>query len=98
VELAMKIVCPHKTVLLRDGQERFRADAGIVVRDYTVSSSGVSAQVSSSRGFEWTTREFEGGMVTPKIGGKSAGKIKVACGSASFAVPRGEHAIEIVHE
>ena len=91
-------VGPHKTVLLRDGQERFRADAGIVVRDYTVSNSGVSAQVSSERGFEWTTREFEGGMVTPKIDGRSAGKIKVAGGSVSFAVPHGEHAIEIVRE
>jgi hypothetical protein len=91
-------VGPHKTVLLRDGQERFRADAGIVVRDYTVSNSGVSAQVNSERGFRWTTREFEEGMVTPKIDGQSQGKIKVAGGSVSFAVPRGEHAIEIARE
>ncbi len=91
-------VGPRKTVLLRDGQERFRADAGIVVRDYRFSSSNVSAKVNSERGFRWTTHEFESGTVTLKIDGQSAGKIRVAGGSVSFAVPRGEHAIEIARE
>jgi hypothetical protein len=91
-------VGPHKTVLLRDGQERFRADAGIVVRDYSVANSGLSAQVSSERGFRLTTREFEGGIVASKIDGQSGGKIKVAGGSVSFVVPRGEHTIQITRE
>lgn len=91
-------VGPRQTVLLRDGQERLRADAGIVVRDYRISTSSVSARVNSERGFQWTTREFADGMLTLRIDGRSAKMIKVAGGSASFAVPRGEHAIEIAHE
>jgi Mannosylglycerate hydrolase MGH1-like glycoside hydrolase domain len=89
---------PRQTVLQRDGRERFRADAGIVAREYTASASSVSAKVNSERGFQWTSREFEDGIVTLKIDGQAAKKRKVEAGSVTFAVPRGQHAIELARE
>jgi len=86
---------PNKTELTRDGAVRFHADAGVVVRNYIVSSAGLSMKVNSERDFHVTTSEFEQGLVSLTIDGKPATKIRVMDGTASFAIPAGQHAVEI---
>jgi hypothetical protein len=81
--------------MVRDGKLRFHADAGVVVREYAASSGHLSLRVKSERDFRLTTNEFEAGPLKATIDGRPLGSIKVINGSAEFAVPRGEHVVEV---
>jgi hypothetical protein len=86
---------PNETAVVRDGKPRFRADAGVVVRDYAVSADRLSLRINSAREFHLTTNEFESGALKATIDGHAIGQIKIVNGGATFAVPRGEHEIEV---
>jgi hypothetical protein len=86
---------PKRTVLVRDGRERFVADAGVVVRNYQTSASQLSFSLKTERPVAVVTREFEDGELSLKIDGKPAGKVPVQQGRASFQLPAGEHTVEL---
>ncbi|MGA9306187.1 MAG: hypothetical protein WBW31_12370, partial [Candidatus Sulfotelmatobacter sp.] len=84
-----------KTEVARDGRVRLQADAGIVVRSYEKSSSRVSMRIESKRDFQLAISEFDAGPVKVVIDAKSVLRLKLTEGTASFAVPRGEHVVEL---
>jgi hypothetical protein len=86
---------PSKTEMARDDKVRLRADAGIVVRSYEVSAARVSMRLKSEHDFNLALSEFDAGPVKVMIDGKSVPQVKLIEGTASFAVPRGEHAVEL---
>jgi putative isomerase len=86
---------PTKTELARDGAMRFQADAGVVVRNYVVSSASLALKLNSERDFRVTTGEFESGSLNLIVDGKMIEKIRVVEGKASFAIPAGQHAVEL---
>ncbi len=88
-------VGPNQTVLSRDGQERWEANAGVVVRNYQPSASGLTFDVRGDRPVAVVTREFTEGELNLTIDGKPVGKVQVQQGRASFPVAAGEHSIEL---
>jgi len=86
---------PNKTALARDGQERFEANAGVVVRNYQRSPSQLTFSLHASRPVVVVTLEFEGVELNLEVDGKPAGKVRVQQGRASFQVPAGEHTVEL---
>ncbi len=90
-------VGPSKTEVARDGRVRLQADAGIVVRSYEKSPARVSMKVKSDRDFHLAISEFEAGPGKVVIDGKSVPQVKATEGTASFAVSRGEHVVELTH-
>jgi hypothetical protein len=86
---------PNKTELVRDGTIRFQADNGVVVRNYVVSSTGLSMKVNSERDFHVTTAEFDSGNLNLIVDGKTIKKIRVVDGKASCAIPAGQHVVEL---
>ncbi len=86
---------PDKTEVVRDGKLRFHADAGVVVRNYVVSSASLSMAINSGRDFDVNTGEFGAGSLNLTIDGKAIKKITVIDGAASFAIPSGQHAVEL---
>jgi hypothetical protein len=86
---------PNKTALVRDEQERFEADAGVVVRNYQASASQVTFGLKAERPVGVVTREFDGGELNLAIDGKPAGKMRVQQGRMSFQLPAGEHTVEL---
>jgi hypothetical protein len=88
-------VGPTQTALTRDGEMRFHADAGVVIRKYFASTARLSFTAKSDRDFHLTTREFESGSVSATIDGRSIGQMKVINGAVQFTVPRGQHAVEL---
>lgn len=85
----------HETELRRDGALRFQADAGVVVRNYVVSSTKISLQVRSDRDSQLTTAEFASGLLTLQVDGQPPQKLTISNGAASFSIPRGTHAVEL---
>jgi hypothetical protein len=88
---------PDKTSLSRDGQVRFAADAGVVVRAYVVEPSRLSFRLNSEKPVHLTSQEFESGTLKLTIDGKSAGEIPVRQGLGRLSVPAGEHTVELHH-
>jgi hypothetical protein len=88
-------VGPNTTVLVRDGQERFEVNAGVVVRDYQPSASRMTFSLKAARPVVVVTREFEEGELNLGIDGKPAGTVRVQDGRASFQLPAGEHSVEL---
>jgi Trehalase len=86
---------PQKTEMWRDGVVRFQADAGVVVRRYTVSPSSVSLKVTSERDFQVTSREFAAGRLSLRIDGQTPRKLSVSNGAAVLPIPAGEHEVEL---
>jgi hypothetical protein len=84
-----------KTEIARDGKVRFQADAGVVVRDYVVSSGRQEMKINSQRDFHVTTREFETGFLNLVIDGKAIESIRVVDGAVDFSIPSGPHAVEL---
>ncbi len=82
---------PDRTELARDGQECFQADAGVVVRNYQVSESGLTFTLKSKRPVHVATQEFDTGELNLKIDGKPSGELHVQRGRATFDLPPGEH-------
>ena len=87
---------PDQTTLVRDGRERFEANAGVVVRNYQTSASQLTFSLKAERPIVAVTREFEDGELDLRIDGKPAGKVSVQQGRASFELPAGEHTVELV--
>jgi len=86
---------PNKTALARDGQMRFEADAGVVVRNYQASAAKLTFSLHAARAVAAVTREFEDGELNLAIDGKPVGKVRVEQGRASFQIPPGEHMAEL---
>jgi len=86
---------PSKTVLTRDGQERFEADAGVVVRNYEAWATRLTFNLKAQRPVAAVTREFDGGDLNLRIDGRRAGKLRVQQGRASFKIPAGGHNVEL---
>ena len=80
---------------MRDGQERFEADAGVVVRHYQASASGLTFSLKAERPVAVVTREFDAGELNFGIDGKPAGKVRVQQSRASFHLPAGEHTVDL---
>jgi Trehalase len=89
---------PDKTEVTRDGKVSFRADAGVVVRNYDVSSNSLKMTVNSARDFHITTSEFETGSLNLLMDGKTVKTIQVIVGTATFAIPAGQHSVELTME
>jgi hypothetical protein len=88
-------VGPDRTVLVRDGQERFEVNAGVVVRNYLASASRMTFSLNAERPVIVTTRELDEGDWNLKVDGKPTAKVHVQQGRASFQLPAGEHAVEL---
>jgi hypothetical protein len=88
-------ISPNGTVLSRDGQQRFKANAGVVVRNYHTSASQLTFSLKATRPVTAATMEFENGELNLRIDGKPAGKVRVQQGRASFQLSAGEHAVEL---
>jgi hypothetical protein len=86
---------PNRTELARDGTARFEADGPVVVRDYVASSARLSMKVNSERDLHVTTFEFDSGLLNLAIDGKPIKQMRVINGKSSFAIPLGQHAVEL---
>jgi len=85
----------QRTALSRDGNLRFEADRGVVVRQYQVSSSRLSFAVICEQATRVTTAEFASGDFHLKIDGHDSGITKVQGGRLNFDIPAGEHQVEL---
>jgi hypothetical protein len=86
-------VGPSLTELTRDGHLRFRASGGVVVRRYEATPTRLSFTLHGAKSARVTTYELGSGTPTLEIDGKSAGRVTIQQGAASFNVPSGEHRI-----
>jgi hypothetical protein len=85
------------TKLVRDGTNRFEADAGLVVRHYEAAPSLVSFKIDAINSVRVTTSEFESGILKLRVDGSPEGLITVRDGRATFEVAAGKHAVELTH-
>ncbi len=81
--------------LVRGGQLRFDADAGVVVRRNRTETSRLSFSLTCEWAVRVTTTELAFGDFNLKIDGKAAGKASVRQGRISFDIPAGEHSVEL---
>ncbi|HLQ13363.1 MAG TPA: trehalase family glycosidase [Steroidobacteraceae bacterium] len=84
---------PALTSVRRDGQARFAANAGVVVRNYGVTSDGLSFSIKTTRTTRIETMETKSGSVSLVVDGGSARHLPVRDGIVAFAVPAGSHSI-----
>jgi hypothetical protein len=92
------VIGPNRTALSRDGTIRFQTNAGVVVRQYQVGSSGLSFSIKSDKTVRITTAEFGAGDFHLNIDRKPVAKVSVSEGRAAFDVPAGEHTVELARE
>jgi glycogen debranching enzyme len=86
---------PRLTELVRDGKNRFEADAGVVVRNYEVAPSRLSIRIDTSESAKVTTAEFESGILKLRVDGSPRGQVSVRDGRATFEVAAGKHVVEL---
>lgn len=84
---------PDHTTMTRDQNVRFEATAGVVVRNYTLDSHGLSFAITTARAVTITTREHPSGTFSLKIDDQPGQTRKVERGSVSFTVPAGKHSV-----
>jgi len=84
---------PALTSVRRDGQTRFDADAGVVVRNYSVTPDGVSFSIKTARTTRIQTMEAKSGAVSLMVDGGPARPLPVRDGVVTFTVPAGSHSI-----
>jgi hypothetical protein len=84
---------PDRTAVERDGQVRFEADAGVVVRNYKVDSATLSFSIKTLRPTNITTRELASGTLLLNIDDQHPKSVVARRGSAVFRIPAGEHRI-----
>ena len=84
---------PALTSVSRDGQPRFDADAGVVVRNYSVMPDGVSFSIKTARTTRIETMETKSGTVSLMVDGGPARHLPVQDGVVTFTVPAGSHSI-----
>lgn len=86
---------PDKTILTRDGHERFAANAGVVVRNYKVSASQVAFTLNADRAVDLVVGELEDGEWKLALDGKAAGSVRVRQGRGSLRLPAGNHSVNL---
>ena len=86
---------PGRTALVRDGQLRFEADAGVVVRNYQVEGTVLSFTLTAERLVRVTTTELPSGDFHLTIDGRAAETMSARNGRISFNVPAGEHTVKL---
>ena len=84
---------PALTSVRRDGQTRFDADAGVVVRNYSVTPDGLSFSMRTARATRIETMEANSGAVSLMVDGGPARHLPVRDGVVTFTVPAGSHSI-----
>ena len=84
---------PDSTVVERDGEVRFEANAGVVVRNYKLNSTGLSFSIKTARPTNITTRELSSGSLSLIIDGQPSRTIAVQHGDVGFALTTGDHRI-----
>ncbi|MFN8009286.1 MAG: hypothetical protein U0V70_20120 [Terriglobia bacterium] len=89
------VVGPQKTALTRDGQLRFEAEGGVVVRQYRPESSRLSFSLIANQSTSIHSLEFPSGEFQLKVDGKVVGKVKASGGRIRFEVQPGNHQIEL---
>jgi hypothetical protein len=86
---------PQRTALTCDGKARFEANAGVVVRAYQVEPRRISFRIKGDRPSQIETREFDSGEFNLNLDGKPAGRVTMRQGRGEFAMPAGEHTVEL---
>jgi hypothetical protein len=86
-------VGPHLTSVTRDGELRFSADAGVIVRDYKAESNTFSFALKTLQPVSVTTREYASGTLSLKIDNLPIQTLMVQRGAVTFAVAAGSHRI-----
>jgi len=84
---------PALTSVRRDGQTRFDANAGVVVRNYSVMPDGLSFSIKTARTTRIETMETKSGSVSLMVDGGPARHLPVRDGVVTFTVPAGSHSI-----
>lgn len=86
-------VGPQLTSVTRDGELRFIADAGVVVRDYKPESNSFSFALKTLHPVRVTTREYSSGTLSLKVDNLPVQTLMVQHGAVTFAVAAGSHRI-----
>lgn len=84
---------PDRTAVERDGDVRFEANAGVVVRNYKLNSTTLSFSIKTLRSTNVTTRELSSGTLSLSIDDQQAKSVVARHGTAVFRIPAGEHRI-----
>ena len=84
---------PALTSVKRDGQTRFEADAGVVVRNYSLTPDGLSFSINTARAAQVETMEARSVGVSLTVDGDPALHLPVRNGVVTFTVPAGRHSI-----
>jgi hypothetical protein len=89
---------PSQTALTRDGKLVFKADAGVVVRDYDSQPASLSFSLHASRNVRITASAPQSGPFQLIVDQRPVGKLQGDHGQISFAVPEGRHTVQVVSE
>ena len=84
---------PELTSVRRDGQIRFAANAGVVVRNYSLAPDGLAFSIRATRATRVETMETKAVAVSLLIDGGPARRIPLRDGVVAFTVPAGSHRI-----
>jgi hypothetical protein len=84
---------PDLTSVKRDGQSRFQANAGVVVRSYSVTPDSLSFSIKTTRTTRVETMETKAVVVSLMVDGGPARHVPVRNGVVTFTVPAGSHGI-----
>jgi hypothetical protein len=84
---------PALTSVRRDGQTRFEASAGVVVRNYSLTPDGLSFWIKTARAAQVETMEARSVGVSLMVDGGPAVHLPVRNGVVTFTVPAGSHSI-----
>jgi hypothetical protein len=84
---------PTLTSVERDGATRFKANAGVVVRNYSVKPDSLSFSIKTARDTRVSTMEARSGSVSLLIDGGAARHVPLQNGAVVFTVPPGRHSI-----
>jgi len=84
---------PNLTSVRRDGQMRFKATAGVVVRNYAVTPDGLSFSLKTARDTHVDTMEARVAEVFLVVDGGPVHHLPVQNGAVTFTVPAGSHTI-----
>jgi hypothetical protein len=84
---------PNLTSVKRDGQLRFEANAGVVVRDYRFDDHGVSFSVKTLRTTQVRTMEEKARSISLKIDDRLTRHLGVQNGAIRFTLPPGNHKV-----
>ena len=84
---------PQLTSVSRDGELRFSADAGVVVRDYKREANSLSFALKSLQPVNVTTREYSSGRLSLRVDDLPLQTLTPQHGAVTFPVPAGSHRI-----